>query len=134
MNIADKTTFYRELARVLKAGGQLAFHDIFSGARGELHFPVPWAPDASISHLIGVDDVRALLADSGFAPERWEDKTEASIAFFEGVFQRVETEGRPALGLHLLMGSDAATKFGNMLRNLKEGRVRVAQAVMERER
>jgi len=36
------------------------------------------------------------------------------------------------LGLHLLMGSDAGTKFSNLLRNLEEDRVRVVQAVLRR--
>ena len=132
MNIADKVGFYRELGRVLKPGGQLAFHDILAGAKGGLHFPVPWAADASISHLIAVKDLQALLADLGLAQVRWEDKTDASVAFFRAVRERVRTEGWMPVGLHLLMGNDAAAKFANVLRNLEEDRVRVVQAVMKR--
>ncbi len=130
MNIADKAGFYGELARVSKAGGRLAFHDIFAGARDGLHFPVPWAPDASISHLIAGDELQALLADTGFAPVRWEDKTDESMAFSQAAEQRARPGGPPPVGLHLLMGADAAVKFKNMRRNLEEGRVRVVQAVM----
>lgn len=132
MNIADKRGFYGEIARVLKPRGQFAFHDIFAGANGDLRFPVPWAGDASISHLIGVDELRPLLSDLGFVDVRWEDKTEASIAFFRGVFDRTRAEGPAPLGLHLLM-KDADTKLPNVLRNLEEDRVRVVQAVMRRE-
>jgi ubiquinone/menaquinone biosynthesis C-methylase UbiE len=132
MNIADKAGFYRELCRVLKPGGQFAFHDILAGDRGGLHFPVPWAADASISHLFTVKDLQSLMMDLGFAQVRWEDKTDASVAFFKGVLERVRTEGWMPVGLHLLMGDDAATKFANVLRNLEEGRVRVVQAVMNR--
>lgn len=132
MNISEKSAFYGELARVLKAGGRLAFHDIFSGDRDGLHFPVPWAPDASISHLATVDYLQTVLAEAGFAPARWEDKSEESVAFFEKSLQRAQNNGQPPVGLHLLMGNDAATKFGNMHRNLVEGRVRVVQAVMRR--
>jgi SAM-dependent methyltransferase len=132
MNIEDKAGFYREIGRVLRPGGQLAFHDIFAGVEGALHFPVPWAADRSINHLIGVEEAQKLLADLGFEPVRWEEKSEASIAFFRAAFRRLRTHGRPAVGLHLLMGDDATEKFGNMLRNLEEGRLRVMQAVMRR--
>ncbi len=132
MNIADKAGFYSEIARVLKPGGQLAFHDIFAGANDGLQFPVPWAADASINHLIGVKDLQALMSDLGLASVRWEDKTDASVAFFHSVLDRVRTQGWMPLGLHLLMGDDAADKFANVLRNLEADRVRVVQAVMKR--
>jgi SAM-dependent methyltransferase len=133
MNIADKAGFYSEMARVLKPGGLFAFHDIFTGVQGGLRFPVPWAAEPSINHLIAVDDLEVLMADWGFEPVRWEDKTEASTAFFEESLRRLPAEEQPTVGLHLLMGNNAPTKFANMLRNLEENRVRVVQAVMRRQ-
>jgi len=127
MNIADKAGFYGELFRVLKPGGKLAFHDVFAGPDGGLHFPVPWAPDASISHLIPIEELRGVLGTAGFSQLVWEDKTAASTAFFEGVVARPPG----AAGLHVIM-RDAATKIPNVLRNLKEGRVCVVQAVMKK--
>jgi len=127
MNIDDKAGFYGELQRVLKPGGKLAFHDIFEGPEGDLHFPVPWAPDGSISHLIPIEELRAVLAAAGFSQLIWEDKTSASTGFFEAALQR----GPSPLGLHLIM-DDPQTKFGNILRNLREGRVCVVQAVMRK--
>ncbi|MHC5005679.1 MAG: class I SAM-dependent methyltransferase, partial [Planctomycetota bacterium] len=132
MNIADKRRFYGELHRVLKPGGQLAFHDIFAGAADGLHLPVPWATDPSISHLVPVEDVRSLLAELGFDTVRWEDRTAESIAFFRSTLGRVEADGWMPLGLHLLMGEDATTKFTNVMRNLENDRIRVAQAVLAR--
>lgn len=134
MNVADKAGFYGEIARVLKPGGQFAFHDIFAGGQDGIHFPVPWAADASISHLIGITDSEALLSGCGFTPVRWEDKTQESVAFFRSVMERVRTEGWSPLGLHLLMGESAEDKFSNVLRNLEEERIRVVQAVMKRAR
>jgi ubiquinone/menaquinone biosynthesis C-methylase UbiE len=56
MNIADKKRLYSEMHRVLKPGGKLAIYDIYKGSSdmdgSSIHFPVPWAPDPSISHLI----------------------------------------------------------------------------------
>jgi ubiquinone/menaquinone biosynthesis C-methylase UbiE len=51
MNIADKNKFYGEIARVLKPGGRLLFHDVFRGTGAEPSYPVPWDEDASISIL-----------------------------------------------------------------------------------
>ena len=133
MNIPDKSGFYRELCRVLKPHGRLAFHDIFAGTNEAVHFPVPWASDASISHLISVEDLKVLLAKLGLSALCWEDKSEASIVFFKTAQKRVQAKGWLPVGLHLLMGDDASAKFGNVLRNLEEDRVRVIQAVMARE-
>ncbi len=131
MNVADKAGFYGEMARVLKPGGRLAFHDIFAGANNDgVRFPVPWAADESISHLIGVQKLQAVLEASGFARVCWEDKTNDSMTFFHSALKRLRTEGWTPVGLHLLMGNDAVAKFENVLRNLEENRVRVIQAVM----
>jgi len=130
MNIADKARFYGQIARVLKPGGLFAFHDIFAGPEGGLHFPVPWASESGISHLIAVEGLEVVLADSGFELVRWEDKTEASTAFFKEALQRLPADDQGTIGLHMLMGTDARTKFANVLRNLEENRARVVQAVM----
>ncbi|MGD8329520.1 MAG: methyltransferase domain-containing protein [Acidobacteriota bacterium] len=127
MNIADKPAFYRELFRVLKPGGKLAFHDIFAGPGGELRYPVPWAPDDTISHLVSIEDLRGALAAAGFSQLVWEDKTAVSAAFFQTMLQR----GPAAVGLHLLM-DDAKNRFANMVPNLAEGRICVVQAVMRK--
>jgi SAM-dependent methyltransferase len=131
MNIADKGRFYGEIARVLKPGGQFAFHDIFAGAVGGLHLPVPWATEASISHLIDAATLRTLLADLQLEAVCWEDTTAPSIAFFESMLERTRQGEQLPLGLHLLM-EDAARKLANVHRNLQEHRVQVAQALMRR--
>jgi len=131
MNIEDKAAFYAGLHRVLKPGGNLAFHDVFAGPVGEPHFPVPWAPDASISHLIPVEALRDILASAGFSQVIWEDKTAASAEFFDNALRQMRKGGPPRPGLGLLM-EDAKTKFLNLFRSLKEGRVCVVQAVMKK--
>lgn len=132
MNIADKAGFYSEITRVLKPGGQLVFHDIFSGANEDLQYPVPWAADESVSHLIAVEDLRSVLSSLEYIHVQWEDKTSESTAFFRTVVEQVQDKGWAPIGLHILMGDDAKTKFSNMLSNLEMNRVRVVQAVMTR--
>jgi len=129
MNIEDKKKFYSEMRRVMKPGGQLAFHDIFAGPERGMAYPVPWAGESSISHLIGVEDLRTLLVDLGYKTVKWEDKTEASADFFSGVLKTVKEKGPSPVGLHLLM-DEAVIKFSNVLENLNKDRLRVIQAVM----
>jgi MPBQ/MSBQ methyltransferase len=129
MNIADKRAFYMEMARVLKSGGCLAFHDILKGRGEPLHFPVPWAEEASISFLATPETVRGLLETLGFDIVDWEDKSRQSLQWFTAVVEKLTRSGPPPLGLHLLMGTTAQAKFENNVRNLQEGRIVVVQAV-----
>lgn len=132
MNIADKRAFYGEIARVLTPHGRLLFHDIFRGEGGPLWFPVPWAEDASLSFLASPDAVREVLADLGFSVHEWDDKSQQSLDWVTARSDRIASTGPPPLGLHLLMGDNAKTKFGNNIRNLRERRFVVLQAVAEK--
>lgn len=132
MNIADKRAFYAEIARVLAPGGRLLFHDIFQGAEGPPHYPVPWAEDSSISFLAPPQAVRAILEELGFRILDWEDKTRHSLDWFVAAFDKMQQSGPPPLGIHLLMGDTARAKFRNIIRNLEEARVVVIQAVAEK--
>lgn len=132
MNIADKSGFYGEIARVLKPRGRLLFHDVFQGPGGEPHFPVPWAGAPAISFLAAPDDVRRILDDLGFTVLDWEDRSRPSLDWFLAAIEKMKASGPPPLGIHLLMGETARTKFQNLVRNLREGRVVVVQAVAER--
>lgn len=132
MNIANKRAFYAEAARVLTPGGRLLFHDIFQGDGGPLHYPVPWAEDSSISFLATPDSVQGILEESGFSIRDWEDKSQSSLDWFVAIIEKLKLSGPPPLGLHLLMGNTAKAKFENNIRNLRERRFVVFQAVVEK--
>ncbi|HEX2179613.1 MAG TPA: methyltransferase domain-containing protein [Actinomycetota bacterium] len=125
MNIADKATLYDQFARVLKPGGKLAFFDLLSG-EGEVHFPMPWADEPSISHLASVDETRLLLSTAGLHVELWEDVTAEGAEFFSGLV-------KSPLGPHLLL-KDMPGKMQNLGRDLKEGRLRAIRSVSRVER
>jgi ubiquinone/menaquinone biosynthesis C-methylase UbiE len=129
MNIADKDAFYGEITRVLKPGGRLLFHDIFSRDGSEPWYPVPWAVDASISFLARADTVPDILQTAGLQLLEWEDRSEDSLAWFRNAVAQLRTTGPTSLGLHLLMGASALPKFENLIRNLQESRITVIQSV-----
>lgn len=126
MNIADKNGFYSELARVLKPGGQLLFHDIFSGPAGSPRYPVPWAEDKSLSSLVSESEARMTMEKVDLKITHWQVKVKESIEFFQKVLTRTDADGPPPLGIHLLMGENAKEKLRNYYLNLLENRVTVA--------
>jgi len=125
MNIEDKERLYAEIHRVLRPGGRHALHEVMAGPVQPIHFPVPWAYDATISFLRPAEAVRTLLKETGFTELVW-------VEIPSPVPPPVPTSGgAPPLGLHLVL-SDFAARGRNFGRNLREDRVRVIQGVFER--
>lgn len=132
MNIPSKDRLAKELARVLRGGGKLAFHEIFSVAGAEPHFPVPWADAPFASALVPAEDFRGSLERAGLEAVEWQDVTQPSSQWANNILHRVEESGPPPIGLHLLMGESAPTKLGNVGKNLAEDRICVVQAVFQK--
>ncbi|MBL8474129.1 MAG: methyltransferase domain-containing protein [Rhodocyclaceae bacterium] len=132
MNIADKRAFYTELLRVLQPGGRLAFHDVFQGAGGAPHYPVPWAGHAGLSHLIAPAAARDLLESLGAELLDWEDRSEITLEWFRRIVDRQHQSGPPPLGLHILMGESAARKTENLMQSLAANCIRIVQAVVRK--
>ena len=125
MNIADKNLFYSEIARVLKPGGRLLFHDIFRGPGDPPLYPTPWAENASMSTLITETEARSIIEQVGLQIDQWLVKVQESIEFFKSKAAQIEADGPPPISTHLLMGDNAMKKVQNYHRNLSEDRVAV---------
>ncbi|MFQ5994124.1 MAG: SAM-dependent methyltransferase [Acidiferrobacterales bacterium] len=132
MNIENKDAFYTEIARVLRPGGRLVFHDIFQGDGSDPHYPAPWAENSAISFLASPDTLQRTLEQSGFRIRDWADKSQHSLEWFAAIVEKIKESGPPLLGTHLLMGDTAKVKFQNQVRNLQEQRIVVIQAVAEK--
>jgi len=128
MNIADRDGLYSQINMVLRPGGKYAFSDVVSGPEGEPHYPLPWARDAALSHLLSAEETRAALLSAGFAVRAWEDATETSA---NAAFERAG-QAPSSLGIHVLFGADWPAVNANMVRNYRERRIGVLLAVVER--
>jgi SAM-dependent methyltransferase len=135
MNIADRARYYGEMHRVVKPGGRVAIQDVAQGPAGPPHYPVMWADTPATSFLRTPDETRALILGAGFKILVWQDNTEAAIAETEAERARMAASpgGRPALGLHVVVGRGFAEKVGNSQRNMRENRIRLINAVLRRE-
>jgi ubiquinone/menaquinone biosynthesis C-methylase UbiE len=133
MNIPDKERLYAEVHRVLRPNGRLAIHEITAGDLQPPHFPTPWASTPDISFLLPTEEMRTLIAQSGFRELAWEDCTPISRDFFRQRAAAIKAGGvPPPVGLHLLLGGTFAEAFLNISRNLDEERIEVVQGVFER--
>jgi SAM-dependent methyltransferase len=126
MNIPDRALLYREIHRVLKAGGRFATFDVVM-AGGEPHYPVPWARTPQTSFLLSAEQTRQAIEAAGFRNLVWQDDTEAARSWFV----RLRETGIPPLSPGLLMGPDFMPLMTNLARNLMEGRLAVLTAVFE---
>ena len=129
MNIPDKNRFYAEIARVTKPGGCLLFHDIFRGT-GAPTYPLPWAEDDSISALATEIEARRSIEQAGFRIMHWVNKVEETLEFFDKVLTKIEADGPPPLGIHLLMGENAKQKLTNYVESMKRNQISVALGVV----
>ncbi|MGH3801844.1 MAG: class I SAM-dependent methyltransferase [Pseudonocardiaceae bacterium] len=119
MNVADKAALFAEVRRVLVGGGSFGVYDVMRVGPGEVVYPVPWAATSATSFLAEPKQYRELLAKAGLSVQAERDRRDFGIDFFREVRARVAREGPPALGLHIVMGSDAALKIANLVDNLE---------------
>ena len=123
MNLEDKVSLFREVARVLAPGGRFALFDIMSRS-GEPHdFPVPWATSADHSFVDHPETYRRAAARAGLGLIHQRDRHAYASAFFRRVTAALDANGPPPVGLHLIMGDEAPVRYGNAVRATIEGKI-----------
>lgn len=134
MNIPDKRRLYQEVFRVLRSGGRFIIHDHMAGPVQPIHFPVPWARDETINHLIAPEEARALLREVGFRERVWENRDDETAAWFRERLARLDAAGPSAIpfGLRLAQGPDFDAMLRVQARNVEERRVSTVLAVLDR--
>lgn len=122
MNIPDKRALMAEAWRVLKPGGVLGIYDVMRMSEGELTFPVPWATHADSSFVAGPDEYKTALHEAGFELMSEHDRSSVATRFFRDLAKATAVRHAPsALGLHVLMGTDAPAKVRNMVHHVAAG-------------
>jgi sarcosine/dimethylglycine N-methyltransferase len=133
MNIADKLGMYREAFRALKPGGRLALSNLCAGAvKGDFRFPVPWAETAATSFLVPPEAMRADLAAAGFEIVLFRDTTAETLPGTIRNRERLERDGPPRLGTHLILGERLIEMTINSARNMEEGRGATIEALVRK--
>ena len=121
MNIADKPALFAEASRVLAPGGRFAVFDLMKRDGDPFDFPVPWATSPRDSHVVPPQVYRDAAASAGLMPIAEIDRTQYGIDFFTSVMAM--EGGPPPVGLHLIMGPEAQTKYANAARAVLDGRI-----------
>jgi sarcosine/dimethylglycine N-methyltransferase len=118
MNIADKKTFFSEIASRLRPGARLATFEVCRSGPEDPAFPLPWSIDGADSFLATPADLRATIEDSGFEAVEWVDETPWILEWFRDLDIRLSAAATPAtLPALLTDGSIRMMNFASALGN-----------------
>lgn len=126
MQIAEKEQLFGECARVIKPGGCLAMHEIFTGNDEPLTYPLAWATESTMSALEPFDQCAERLSRLGFQVGPFVDTSE------EGRQHHQRNLGAAEAALATPEGTEepsARALPGARASEVLEARLRVARAM-----
>jgi ubiquinone/menaquinone biosynthesis C-methylase UbiE len=133
MNLPNLQQGLQEIHRVLKPDGHLLLHEVLQGNNQEpLVFPVPWADDASTSHLHTPAELEQQLRLAGFAPMFQQNVTEDALNWRK---KHTEKEARGQTGIltpQLIFGPRFLQMGKNLMENLQQDKVWLMESVWKK--
>ncbi|MBX6328779.1 MAG: class I SAM-dependent methyltransferase [Pseudolabrys sp.] len=132
MNIADKKRLAANVHRVLKRNGQFGIFDVMRAGPGPIVYPQPWAADESTSFVASAAEYKEALGAAGFVVTSEQNQRQMALDFFARMRARMAASGPPPLGLHVLMGKDAAQKVANVVTMLQQGIIAPIEIIARR--
>ncbi len=121
MNIRDKSTLFREVARVLKRGAKFALFDFMVIGEGSPNYPLPWADTVDTSFLAKPDDYVTFLENAGFVIDSRLSWLQYALDGPEAPNPSVQAAEPPPLGLHLVLGPNVPMRMKNVDAAMTEG-------------
>jgi ubiquinone/menaquinone biosynthesis C-methylase UbiE len=121
MNIADKSTLFHDVRRVLKPGAVFGIYDVMRETEGTLYFPVPWSSDPATSFVVDAAAYREKLQQAGFTIAKERNRRAYALDFQRRAKARIAEIGPPVFSTQIVMGPTAPVKIGNLLDALERG-------------
>ena len=129
MNVADRAAFYAEVFRVIKPGGFFGLSEHGMGPNGDPIYPLPWAAEPAMSFLKTRAETEVFLTEAGFEQIKIADTGSKYVDGYRNMLAKIEADGAPILGLHVIGGDDMAERAANSTRSIEEGRTHPIEVV-----
>ena len=123
MNVADKKTFFGEIARRLRPGARLAVFEVCRNGDAEPTPPLPWSLDGTDSYLATAEELRTTIESCGFGLLDWVDDTAWIGQWFAQAAARMAAAGTNASLPALL--NDGLTRTLNYAAAVADGVVSI---------
>lgn len=133
MNVADKKTFYSEIARRLRPGAPLATFEVCRNGAAEPAPPLPWSVDGADSFLATAEELSSTIESCGFELVEWVDETQWVQQWFAASAERMAAGGRIQATLPALL-DDGPIRMMNFAAAIASDVVSIHRGSFTRER